>query len=31
MVLGDTNGDRIADFAIQVTGTVAFTAGDFLL
>jgi Ca2+-binding RTX toxin-like protein len=31
MVFGDVNGDKLADFAIQLTGSVTLTAGDFLL
>lgn len=31
LVTGDVNGDGVADFAIQVTGLVSFTSGDFLL
>jgi serralysin len=31
MVFGDTNGDKLADFAIQLVGNVSLTAGDFLL
>ncbi|PVE20484.1 hypothetical protein DC522_32055 [Microvirga sp. KLBC 81] len=30
-VMGDVNGDGVADFVIQVTGLVGFTSGDFLL
>ena len=30
-VMGDVNGDGVADFVIQVTGLVSFTSGDFLL
>jgi Ca2+-binding RTX toxin-like protein len=30
-VMADVNGDGVADFAIQVTGLVSFTSGDFLL
>jgi Ca2+-binding RTX toxin-like protein len=30
-VLGDINGDGIADFAIQLTGTLTLTSGDFIL
>ena len=30
-VSGDTNGDRIADFTIEVAGTGNLSAGDFLL
>jgi Ca2+-binding RTX toxin-like protein len=31
LVLGDLDGDRAADFAIQVTSDVALTASDFVL
>lgn len=31
MVEGDTNGDKIADFAILVQGTLTLTAADFVL
>lgn len=30
-VMGDVNGDGVADFAIQVSGLVNFASGDFLL
>lgn len=30
-VMGDVNGDGVADFVIQVNGTVSFVAGDFIL
>ena len=28
---GDVNGDRVADFQIQLNGNLGLTAGDFLL
>lgn len=31
LVLGDVNGDRVADFAIQLAGTHTLTAADFVL
>lgn len=30
LVSGDTDGDKVADFAIQLTGTIALTGDDFL-
>lgn len=30
-VYGDTNGDKVADFGIQLTGVAVLTAGDFIL
>lgn len=30
-VMGDVNGDGIADFVIQVSGLVNFGSGDFIL
>ncbi|MDP9421702.1 MAG: cadherin domain-containing protein [Pseudomonadota bacterium] len=30
-VMGDVNGDGVADFAIQVVGLINFSSGDFLL
>ncbi|HYC94869.1 MAG TPA: cadherin domain-containing protein, partial [Sphingomicrobium sp.] len=30
-VMGDVNGDGVADFAIQVIGVINFSSGDFLL
>ena len=30
-VMGDVNGDGVADFVIQVNGQVTFTSGDFIL
>ena len=30
-VMGDTNGDGIADFSFDVTGATIFKASDFLL
>lgn len=30
VVQGDTNGDRVADFAIDLTGNIVLLAGDFL-
>jgi len=31
IVQGDVNGDKLADFAIQVTSASALVAGDFAL
>ncbi len=31
MVYGDTNGDRVADFAIHLEGLVGLAASDFVL
>jgi Ca2+-binding RTX toxin-like protein len=31
IIQGDTNGDGIADFAIQLTGKLTLTSGDFIL
>jgi Ca2+-binding RTX toxin-like protein len=31
LVLGDTNGDGVADFAIELVGSHSLTAGDFFL
>jgi Ca2+-binding RTX toxin-like protein len=31
LVLGDTNGDGVADFAIELNGSHSLTAGDFFL
>ena len=31
LVEGDTNGDRVADFQIQLTGSKNLTAADFIL
>ncbi len=31
VIYGDTNGDRIADFAIHLEGTVSLAATDFVL
>ena len=30
-VYGDVDGDKVADFAIMVTGKLTFVAGDFVL
>ena len=31
IIEGDTNGNRVADFQIQLTGLKTLTAGDFIL
>jgi Ca2+-binding RTX toxin-like protein len=31
LLLGDVNGDKVADFSILVTGTIAFVDADFIL
>ena len=31
IIEGDTNGNRVADFQIQLTGLKTLTAGDFVL
>ena len=31
IVAGDINGDRVADFQIELTGLKALTAADFVL
>ncbi len=31
MVEGDINGDKVADFQIELTGLKALTKGDFIL
>jgi serralysin len=30
-VIGDINGDKVADFKLELTGTLTLTAGDFIL
>jgi len=30
-VMGDVNGDAVADFTIQVAGTLFLSSGDFVL
>ncbi|ADC61231.1 calcium-binding protein [Allochromatium vinosum] len=31
LITGDTNGDKVADFAIELTGAIAMQASDFVL
>jgi hypothetical protein len=31
VISGDINGDRVADFEIEIVGILQFTSGDFLL
>lgn len=31
LLAGDTNGDKIADFAIHLRGAITFTDADFIL